>query len=298
LISRKDRYGIGNHVINLCKALSDIGVESKLFNEKGNFATNLIPLNYKRELNDYDIIHIQGSPYGSEIDVLSPPKVLTVHTLLVDELKYESRLDFMVGRFFENRTIAKADKIIIVNDCLYKTMVSKFGIKELYTINNGVDIEEFDNIPSEKRQGVLYGGRISKRKNYDIIERASKKAKVFCAHFGGDRYYSREDQIKLYKNSKIFVCASDYETGPITVMEAMAAKCIVLAKLILGLVWALGYYIPFVDESDLVDKISVVISNYDNYLDMVNRAYEYVKKNFNWIDVAKKTVEVYRKVLE
>jgi len=272
-------------------------IESKVFSSNGSLRTNFIPIDKKKELEEYDIIHVQGSPYGSEIGRLKIPKVVTVHTLLKDEVKFDRwNMAFKIGQSFEERTFKNANFVIIVNECLQDTLLS-YSVEpdKVSVIMNGVNVEEFDAIETNNRIGVLYGGRKAKRKNYDMIKSAIEKLKIQYKTFGFDKYLPRAELLKYYKNSKMFVSASDYETGPITVMEAMAAKCPVIAKKIDGMKWARNYYLSFENFEGLVNCIDLLNED-EIYAPMSDKAYKLIKNNFKWSNIARKTVKVYEKV--
>ena len=297
-LTRMDDFGIGNHIKYLSSELIKLDVESKIFSSKGNLRTNLIPLYKKKKLESFDVIHIQGTPYGGDILKLDVPKVVTVHTLLKEEIKFEKKISFLLGQVFEERCLKNVDSIIVVNSCLLETL-KKYPIPDdvnIDVIMNGVDVEEFDSIKTSKRCGILYGGRKAKRKNYNVIRLAVKMTSLSSKTFGFDRYLNREDLVKLYKNSKMFVNASEYETGPTTVMEAMAARCPVISKDVEGMVWAEGIYRSFSDFGGLVEEIKFLDENDEECEKIANRAYNYVRKNLSWEDVAKRTLEIYEKI--
>lgn len=299
MVCRELCWGAGEHTKHLSENLENEDIRVFIFTGKydpmtvihGSFASP-----------KYDIIHVQGSPYSPRNT--NVPKIVTVHTLIKTERKYEDSLTFRVGEYLERRTLRTADKIIVVNPILKTEIIDDYNISasKIQVIYNGVDTKEFDVIRTCSRaEFILTGGREVVRKRFIDVFEAACEVKLQVLRFG-DVFRPREHIINLYKTAKMFVCASVYETGPITVMEAMAAKCPVICSDIpaikdLVIDGETGILFEPGDVSELAEKMELLNNSPELRERLVENAYKHIKNNFNWEDIARQTKDVYMEVL-
>ena len=301
MIARDLQFGIGIHTFQLTRALRNQGVEVDIYTGRGNnLETNLVPL---RISDNYDVIHIQGSPFGA-FKNHNTPRVTTVHTTLIREWEFEKKIEFFFGKLFEATTFLRADKVIVVNEILRQELEEAYRVPsdKIVCVPNAVDVSEFDKFPEGNRASfVISCGRNIRRKDFPTLTWACKKAKIPLKLFHGNA--SRVELINAYKNASVFVCSSLYETGPITVLEAMASRCPVVCSNIpavkdlvtdgkTGLLFKAG------DVDDLVWNIQFLMEYPARREEMVETAYEHIKTKYNWENVAKKTIQVYEEVIE
>jgi len=289
MICREMYWGIGSHTCNLVKYLRRLGVEVDVHVGKSNLGTNNIIRHLKPK---YDVIHIQGSPFGafeSRGVNRKTPRVVTVHTLLKTEWKYEKKLSYLLGQAFERQTLKRADRIIIVNRILAKELRKyKLDLQEKTVyIPNGVDPEEFGKPYFYPRdEYVMSCGRNVKRKDFKTLH--------------GE--LSRKELIREYKTAAMFVCTSKYETGPITVMEAMSCGCPVICSAIpsvnglvidgvTGLLFRIG------DPEDLANRINYLQVNQPFARYLAQKAYYHILYNYNFENIAKQTLKVYEELV-
>jgi len=298
MVTRDLRWGIGYHTWKLVEHLQRFGVRVSVFIGGGNLATCRLV----KRIRGYDLIHVQGSPFGAfgnpEI-----PIIVTVHTLLKTEFKYQKDLKFLVGRMFERKTLEKAEKIIAVNQVLVDELVRDYHVAKdkIYHIPNGIDSQDFDP-PNfgEREDFVMSCGRKVKRKGFDTLQKACEKLKVPLRIYHGE--LSRRELIKQYKRAAVFVCPSLYETGPLTVMEAMACGCPVICSAIpsvnglvvdgvTGLLFRVG------DVEDLANRIDYLMINESLARRLAQTAYNHVVENFNVEGMAKQTLKIYEELI-
>jgi len=304
MICREMNWGIGTHTHGLVKYLRRIGVEVDVHVGRSNLGTNRLVKNLKPR---YDVIHIQGSPFGafdSRGVNRKTPRVVTVHTLLKTEWKYEKKLSYLLGQMFERQTLKRADRIIIVNMILVEEL-RKYKLnlqdKTVY-IPNGVDPEEFGKPYFYPRdEYVMSCGRNVKRKDFKTLKRACLMINTPLRIFHGE--LSRKELIREYKTAAMFVCTSKYETGPLTVMEAMSCGCPVICSSIPavnGLVvdGVTGLLFKVGDAEDLTNRISYLQVNELFARKLAVNAYEHVIRNYNFMDIAKQTLKVYEEVIK
>jgi len=300
MVCRELRWGAGEHTKHLSRNLENVGVEVSLFEGRYDLVTAMLG---SFADSKYDIIHVQGSPYSPRNTGV--PKVITVHTLLKTERKYEDSLTFRIGEYLERRTLKTADKIIVVNPILKTELIDAYNIptNKICVIYNGIDTKEFDIIHTSSRaEFILTGGRETARKRFTDVLEAARNVQLQVSRFG-DMFCPREQIVNLYKTARMFVCASVYETGPITVMEAMAAKCPVICSNIpaikdLVIDGETGILFKPKDVSELAGKMKLLDGSPELRNRLAENAYEHIKNNFNWENIAKQTKDVYMEVLE
>jgi len=301
MITRDLNFGLGSHVIGLVKRLRQLNVDVNVYEGFTDLRTNFLAEKISRR-DDYDLIHVQGSPYAALL-WKKKPVVLTVHTTLASELKYKSGIKESFGAFFELQSLAKADKIIVVNKILGTDLIINYNVQKekIEVITNAVDVNEFSSSVDVPRADYVFScGRLTPRKDFETLISACGKAgvRLFLSHGA----LTREDLTTHYKTARVFVCSSLYETGPITVMEAMAAKCPVICSDIpavedLVIDGKTGLLFEPRNSDDLAEKINFLFNDSDYAKKLAKRAYIHVKKHFNWMKVAEETKKLYEEVL-
>ena len=154
-------------------------------------------------------------------------------------------------------TLAHADRIVAVSEYEKKLLIKDFGITKdkIRIIPGGVDLKEFIQIgemPRDKKT-ILYVGRLEKYKGIQNIVRAlpflsndfrmrivgsgsyKGELKKLINRLGLDNRISfyeslpREELLRLYADSGVFVMPSRYEAYSLVLAEALASKtpCIV-----------------------------------------------------------------------
>jgi len=300
---REMKWGIGEHTKNLLKYLGRLGVESEFFVGNTSFGTNKLLLSAR--LKDFDVIHVQGSPFG--FFTIEIPKVTTVHTLLKREIKYDGKLSYLLGQAVEKRTLNTSDKIICVNPLMIRELTNHYGVErsKIRYIPNGLDLEEFDGASLPREGFVLSCGRNIKRKRLADIDVACKLLGLSHVNAGRDRFISRKELLDLYKRASMYVCASEYETGAITVMDAMASKCPVICTNIPELLYyvddgetALTFTPRNVEELTKKMRFLQDSSNLDLKDKIVKNAEGFVREYFDWKDLARETLSVYNELMK
>ena len=308
-------YGYGGHVTPLVTELRKLDVNVKIIIAMGDLRAAAYFLNHKL---DVDLVHCQGS-YSCPIKI-KVPKVTTVHTLLGDELRYDWALKPWLGQLFETRTLRTSNAIISVNPTLNHRIHMICPNVETHTISNGVNVDEFNNSTQERGRFLLAGGRFIRRKGLKTLTTALRDTDLPSLQlFGGGPlkdsiswtlrpqdnmlgFIQRKDLVALYKTATAFICPSLYETGPITVLEAMAAHCPVVCADIPG-IWATvqneetGLLYPPNKIDKLVHQIRRLTEDAELRHRLAENAYSYVCQHRRWEDAAKETIKVYEEVI-
>jgi glycosyltransferase involved in cell wall biosynthesis len=301
MVTRDLNFGIGAHTKQLVKELRNQGVEVNVHLGKGNYRTNVLVEKVSKR-NDYAVVHVQGSPFGA-FGSARVPRTVTVHSLLSTELLYEKKLNYKIGLYFERATLAMASKIIAVSDVVRSELLELHVPEEkIAVIPNAIDVDEFCiDVPKERPAFVFTCGRNVKRKDFETFKRACEIAQVPFRISHGE--LSREETIRTFMKASVFVMPSLYEPFGIVLLEAMAAKTPVISSdipAVQGLVIQNQTGLLFEKGSvdDLVESLLCMLSSEELRAQLAENAFEHIKKNFNWKDVAKKTIEVYEEVLQ
>ncbi len=282
MVVRDLKYGIGTHTSNLSSALRKLNVDVEIIQGGDDFTTAFMEIE-----NGFDIVHVQGSPYRP---VRKPkcPLVVTVHTWV----KTDSHgLKLWFGNWAEMRTLKNADRVIVVNPRLIDVMYSKACF-----IPNGVDLSEFDSSVQERKNFFMTAGRDIPRKDFVTFREACKLAEVPHREY---RNVLRAELVDAYRTAKGYVCTSYYETGPLTVMEAMAARCPVICTEEVAASSGFNPLLTF--PAGNVDKLVEAIRQLSVYTPSaleyeVQKAYRHVS-NYTWDNIAKQTLEVYEELV-
>lgn len=158
---------------------------------------------------------------------------------------------------FGKKILESADKIIAISNYEKELLLRDFAIKKdkISVIPPGIDLPPFDNLATVSRESktILYVGRLEEYKevqhiikalpllgedfHLEIVGKGPYKAKLvrLIAELGlNDRvkFYQdlpRQELLKMYARTGIFILLSRYESFSIVVAEALAAKtpCIV-----------------------------------------------------------------------
>lgn len=297
------KFGWATHVKPLVEHLRRNGVQTDLFSGHGNSVRTCWLVKKKACEKRYNLLHVQGSPFAGFVIQKKVPIITTVHTTLWREQQFQQNISSVIGLFLEHRSFNVTDQIIAVNKILVPELANHYHIptSKIVSIPNGVDTSEFDSYPKIERAMFVFScGRNIMRKGFGILKEACKKVNVPLGLAHGN--LSRSQLILAYKKAIMFVCPSYYETGPITVMEAMAAKCPVICSDIESVD---GLVVPFEtgllfhrgDSADLAQKIQMLLENEKLRSLLAMNAYAHVKQHYNWHEAAEKTVQVYEEVM-
>jgi 1,2-diacylglycerol 3-alpha-glucosyltransferase len=244
-------------------------VRGSQFKKYPQYNIALFPFNIPIKINEIqpDIIHAH-TPFAmggfalAIAKINKIPIVSTFHTLFTDKFvinEYFSRYALNIiqkyswkyASFYYN----KCNGVIAPSDSI-KEVLNKKGIKNIYTISNGVDLSRFNtNVDGSKirmqfhsgnKKIVLYVGRLSKEKRLETLFKAAKilkNEKILFVIVGKGPAYDYYKKIvnklnlgnvifigfvndillpKYYAACDIFCIPSTFETQGIVAIEAMA----------------------------------------------------------------------------
>jgi len=284
-----------------------------------------------------DLVHFHSPLFTFSHGIIKnkkTPMIMTVHYLL--DVKLNDAASVIYNRFIKKLTlfIAKnVDKLICVNED-YISVFKKWGIDsdKLIHIPNGVDTKKFSPGKSKIKKNfknnkiILYFGRLHYQKNVDLLIRSFKlikekiqNSKLIIIGTGTDfdklKRMSVEDKdiimtgfipdeqlIDYLRAADLAVFPSRGENASFTIMEAMACRLPVIssdtgnAKKILGN--DRGLVFENYTEEELAKNCIKILEDRQLAKEMGKKARKYVVKYHSWINISKKTEELYKTIIK
>ena len=102
---------------------------------------------------------------------------------------------------------------------------------------------------------------------------------------------------ELYSNAYVYCLPSDLEGMPLSLLEAMSyGNCCLVSNIpeCAEVVDDKAVLFRKSDVSDLRQKLSSLIDNPDNVMQIKKQAADYICKKYDWEEVVDKTVSLYR----
>jgi len=186
--------------------------------------------------NEYDLVLAQNPLEDSF--AARKPFVLVLHGIHNKGFKsIRGKLLSLIPKLIENKNITRANKIVCVN----KEIADFYKCETV--IHNGVDFSNF-SIGVKEDKSLLFVGRFSKEKNIINLIKAmnllpdyhlniigtgpllSTVREILTSNCTLIGEVSQEEISKYYAKSKFIVIPSEFESGPLTLLEGMASGCI------------------------------------------------------------------------
>lgn len=232
--------------------------------------------------------------------------------------------EFVASRFCE--------KIIAVSENDKKTM-KRFlllGDKKIVTVHNGVDVPVDISFPKKDHFSITFIGRLVLPKNpfilidaLDILKRGGDKMPHLHIVGNGKQFSDLEkmtrdlslgeyvtfegecDKLKvrsILRETSLFVLPTKWEGFPITILEAMAEGCAVLASDVGGIKEAVksevGVLLPRCANAEVwANNIKKILMNKESLDRMQQSAYMSAKNNFSKGMMIEKTFKIYDDVV-
>jgi glycosyltransferase involved in cell wall biosynthesis len=204
---------------------------------------------------------------------------------------------------------------------LSKLIKENIGLSNVSHIPNGIDLDTFNlNLSKPKKNIILSTGRLLYRKGFQTIIRAVQDIEIpFEVHIAGDGPHrdhlekmakgsktkivfhgwiqkGSKELLELYEKALIYILASSNENASISLLEAMAAKTVVITTNTSGCPETIGNA-GFLIEYDDDIKLREILLNLSNEAKLAEiyskKAYERLIRHFLWRDIVKDYVKLF-----
>ena len=280
----------------------------------------------------YDVVHIhaEGPAFFCWIPKLFGKRVIsTIHGLDWAREKWKFGVGSKFIRQGEKNAVKYADEIIVLSKGVQKYFMDTYG-RETHFIPNGVNRPEnrkakliTDNFGLEKDSYILFLGRLVPEKGIRYLVEAFKNVKTdkkLVIAGGSSDTDSFMEELKdlakgddrilftgfvqgamldeLYSNAYIYTLPSDLEGMPLSLLEAMSyGNCCLVSDIpeCAEVVEDKALIFKKSDVEDLQEKLQDACDHPEMVMKMKNQAADFICEKYNWDDVVKETMKLYRK---
>lgn len=280
----------------------------------------------------YDIVHIhaEGPAFFAWLPKLFGKKVIvTIHGLDWQREKWKSGFGSKFIHQGEKNAVKYADEIIVLSKGVQDYFEKEYGRKTVF-IPNGVNrpkIQEAELITEkyglEKDSYILFLGRLVPEKGIRYLVEAFKNVKTDkkLVIAGGssdtDSFMNElkdlakdDDRIiftgfvqgqilkELYSNAYVYTLHSDLEGMPLSLLEAMSyGNCCLVSNIqeCTEVVEDKALVFKKSDVNDLLTKIQKACDHPEMVMKMKNQAADFICEKYNWDEVVKETMKLYRR---
>lgn len=332
----KDKQLVGRNKVDLLNKESQI-IYSKILNKhfdrilyKRKLSKIIVDLESKVDVSKIDLIHAHTwySDGGVAFELSQKYNIPFIVAVRSTDISYFYKF-FLFQRNFSKKILLNSKKIVFISESYknsFEKTVSGVFKNKTEVIPNGIPNFWFENISSMKKDisgtvKVLYVGQFLKRKNIDLliqsviylISKAYKIELSLVGDYTNSELYSKFSKFKflkflgpindltmlrdIYRESHIFAMPSVNETFGLVYIEALSQGLPILFTKDDGID---GFYsnageavkkdVTFIKIADSLEKI---INNYNDY--SVDQ--ERLKRNHNWMSVAKRYCDIYKLII-
>ena len=283
-------------------------------------------------LGKYDVVHIhaEGPAFFSWIPKLFGKRVVvTIHGLDWSREKWKSGFGSKFIRQGEKNAVKYADEIIVLSKGVQDYFERTYG-RKTHFIPNGVNQPAIrqpqlitDKFALTKDSYILFLGRLVPEKGIRYLVEAFKEVETdkklviaggssdtddFTAELknlaeGDDRiiftgFVQGQLLDELYSNAYIYTLPSDLEGMPLSLLEAMSyGNCCLVSDIpeCTEVVEDKAIIFKKSDVSDLKKKLQEACEQPETVKRLKEQAADYICRKYNWDDVVKETVRLYRR---
>ena len=285
----------------------------------------------KATFGKYDVVHFHAE---GPCAMLWLPKlfgkrcIATIHGLDHQRAKWGRFASWYI-KTGEKCAARFADEIIVLSENVKEYFAQTYG-RETVFIPNGVNPAENVQINeiSEKfglvKDGyILFLGRLVPEKGLTYLIDAYKsvitdkklviaggasdtsafEAELRCMADGDERiiftgFVQGRELEELYSNAYIYVLPSDLEGMPLSLMEAMSySNCCLTSDIseCTSVIGNNGVTFERGNVTDLAEKLQMLCDDEDRVRTLSVLAAEFICSRYNWDDITKRTLEIYKK---
>ena len=279
----------------------------------------------------YDVVHFhaEGSAFFCWIPKLFGKRVVnTVHGIDWQREKWKSGFGSKFIRHGEKNAVKYADEIIVLSKGVQEYFKDTYG-RETHFIPNGVnrpEIKEAKFITEKfgltKDSYILFLGRLVPEKGIRYLVEAFKNVKTdkkLVIAGGSSDTDSFMEELKelakgddrilftgfvqgamldeLYSNAYLYTLPSDLEGMPLSLLEAMSyGNCCLVSDIpeCAEVVEDKALIFKKSDVEDLREKLQEACDHPEMVMKMKNQAADFICEKYNWDDVVKETMKLYR----
>ncbi len=283
-------------------------------------------------VGSYDVVHIhaEGPAFFCWLPKLFRKRVIvTVHGVDWQREKWQSGFGSKFIRQGEKNAVKYADEIIVLSKGVQDYFKETYG-RETHFIPNGVNRPQIreanlitDRFGLKKDSYILFLGRLVPEKGIRYLVEAFKNVKTdkklviaggssdtdsFMAELkelakGDDRilftgFVQGVMLDELYSNAYIYTLPSDLEGMPLSLLEAMSyGNCCLVSDIpeCAEVVEDKALIFKKADVKDLQSKLQDACDHSENVDAHKNQAADFICKKYNWDEVVKETMKLYRR---
>lgn len=287
--------------------------------------------------NNIEIVHVNHRMSGFFMKVHNflykkIPTVWTVHTQTFSNQSLSAKImmnkcDRVIA--ISEETADTCDKIFHINKNKIRLVYNGVDDKELTGLTeNEIKTFKYEHDIADNKFIFCMHSRIDKVKGYDVVVNALKtidseireRIIIICSGetngeyyeklkheisdgggylFGNFRFVGWSNPRIIFGISKAALMPSYREGFPLSAAEAMLMKVLVLRSKTGGYTAMKNYVIgsEIGDSDGLAKQMEDIIRNYDNYIDMIEKAYDFSKNNFTLDVMVGNTVKVYDELI-
>lgn len=280
----------------------------------------------------YQIVHIhaEGPAFFAFLPKLFGKRVIvTVHGIDWQREKWKSGFGSKFIRQGEKNAVKYADEIIVLSEGVQKYFMDTYG-RETRFIPNGVNRPEIksaelihEKYGLTKDSYILFLGRLVPEKGIRYLIEAFKQVKtdkklVIAGGSSDTDEFTKElkelakgdDRIlftgfvqgqaleELYSNAYVYTLPSDLEGMPLSLLEAMSyGNCCLVSDIAecAEVVEDKALIFEKSNVRDLKEKLQKACDEVDMVEGMKRQASDFICSKYNWDEVVKKTLDLYRR---
>lgn len=279
----------------------------------------------------YDVVHIhaEGPAFFCWLPKLFGKKVVvTIHGIDWQREKWKVGFGAKFIRQGEKNAIKYADEIIVLSKRVEDYFRNTYG-RKTYFIPNGVNRPEIreanlitEKFGLKKNSYILFLGRLVPEKGIRYLVEAFKKVrtnkKLVIAGGSSDteafmqelKTLAKEDERilftgfvqgqildELYSNAYIYTLPSDLEGMSLSLLEAMSyGNCCLVSDIpeCAEVVEDKALLFKKADVQDLREKMQDACDHREMVMGIKTQAADFICKKYNWDDVVRETLKLYR----
>lgn len=157
-------------------------------------------------------------------------------------------------------------------------------------------IQAYKNLKTDKKL-VIVGDSVFTDNYVKYLKDLAKDNKdiIFCGEQRG------KNLAQLFRNAYLYIHPSEREGLSITILEALSfGRCVLASDIPENKEVILNYGFIFKNKNikDLKDKLEFLLTNPELVSSTGEKAQAYLKENYNWEDIVKKTIKLYQSLIK